>query len=307
MTGMLSNKQAMTMAVPTVSLSELYHHALLRWADRPEYRSRVAIHLSHPVKQIVPIKGDSAHHASFESSSATSADASRANGQQHSRVALITNQAESIPFDRVILAVPWHRTADLLAEELRPAGLADELTQLGSSPITSVHFWFERSVMNTDHLVVVGRTTQWLFRRLHAGPGEYVQAVISASDRIAQLSNEQIKAQILAEVHEILPNAKTAKLEHARVVTERHATYSVKPGIDGYRPTQSLASDRSASSDSRVILAGDYTATNWPATMEGAVKSGVLAANLVLQETGQPLAADIAPLPTSWLARILIR
>jgi uncharacterized protein with NAD-binding domain and iron-sulfur cluster len=85
----------------------------------------------------------------------------------------------------------------------------------------------------------------------------------------------------LADVRHALPRAREAKLTKATVIKEAAATFSPQPGVDRWRPAQET-------SVRRMYLAGDWTATGWPATMEGAVRSGYLAAEAVLRSAGTP-------------------
>jgi phytoene dehydrogenase-like protein len=174
------------------------------------------------------------------------------------------------------------------------------------------------------HLTPLDVTTQWLFRRdekasggresaggelfegqqqgtdVPRSPGHYIQAVISASRGLSSLGKEAIRDKIVAEIREILPAAKEANLVHCRVVTERSATYSILPGVDDIRPSP-------ATPIGNLFLAGDYVQTRWPATMEGAVRSGRLAAEAILAAVGRPEGLVTEGLPigrfSAWLLR----
>ncbi len=132
-----------------------------------------------------------------------------------------------------------------------------------------------------------GRTSQWIFnhgRRLsEESPAEshYYQIVISASRDLAGRPRDELIDQVRQELASIWPAAHTAKLLQGRVVTEQHAVFSPLPGAEQLRPPQQ-------SSISNLFYAGDWTATGWPATMEGAVRSGYLAAEKVLEYFGRP-------------------
>jgi squalene-associated FAD-dependent desaturase len=195
----------------------------------------------------------------------------------------------------VILAVPPKRALSLLPETLVRTPFFDRLAQFEYSPITSVHIWFDRPVMDRDHLVPLDRTTQWLFRR-PVSSGDYVQAVISASRQLVPLGNPAIESMVLQEMHELLPAVNQARVIKTRVITEKSATFSVVPGIDAIRPSQQTPIRN-------LFLAGDYTQTGWPATMEGAVRSGYLAAESVLKYHGISRSILKPKLPTSWLSR----
>ena len=209
-------------------------------------------------------------------------------------------------FDRYLLAVPWHRVSALLAPELAAAlpNLAP-LRELAASPISGVHLWFDRALTTLPHAVLVDRLTQWVFRRPPAkfenpaAPGHYYQVVISASRDLSQLCGEEVLTTVLDDLKAIFPAAREAKLLASKIVTEREAVFSYRPGFDQWRPGQKTAINN-------LFLAGDWTRTGWPATMESAVRSGYLAASGIMTSLGQsplPLAPD---LPRDWLAKICV-
>jgi hypothetical protein len=133
-----------------------------------------------------------------------------------------------------------------------------------------------------------------------APEGSYIELVVSASKSLIDKSRAEIVDLALAEVREFFPAARAATLLKSTVIKEVHATYSPRPGIDAYRPPQST-------SWPRVFLAGDWTATGWPATMEGAVRSGYLAAQALTTTTGIKGKNFLAPdLPASGLMRLFL-
>jgi uncharacterized protein with NAD-binding domain and iron-sulfur cluster len=172
------------------------------------------------------------------------------------------------------------------------AGLFAGLHHLRTSPITGVHLWFDRVVMKEPFLALLDHTTQWVFNKslLYApagkngdGPakGQYLQLVISASYDLVPRSRQDIIDLCRSELEEVLPATREAKLEKATVIKEVRATFSPEPGVDQWRPEQ-----KTAVKD--LFLAGDWTRTGWPATMEGAVRSGYLAAEATLASFGRP-------------------
>lgn len=204
----------------------------------------------------------------------------------------------TIEADTTVLAVPHHRVRDLFpTADVERDHSIPQLDYIETSPITSVHLWYDRPVMDYPHLVGVGRNVQWLFRRT-GDEGGYVQAVISASRELSSHSSDEILNIIRAEVEEMLPQAKEATLKHSRVVTERRATFSVLPGIDHFRPD-------ARSVIPGLVLAGDYTQTGWPATMEGAVRSGYLAAAAVRKMAEGVNDTLVSPLRAGWLFKLL--
>ena len=214
------------------------------------------------------------------------------------------------PYDCVILATTWRQVESLLPEAWRAkAPWLAAARGWPSAPITGVHLWFDRPITDLEHAVLVGRLGQWLFNRgalagdlSAAGAAQefYYQVVISASRDLAGRDRQAIVDELVGELAEIWPAARQARLLRARVVTEQMAVFSVAPGCDAWRPPQRTEIEGLA-------LAGDWTATGWPATMEGAVRSGYLAAEAVMASLGRPrrfLAPDLERAP---LAKLLIR
>ncbi|MCX8138068.1 MAG: hydroxysqualene dehydroxylase HpnE [Gemmataceae bacterium] len=240
------------------------------------------------------------------------------------RVAAVElRDASRLQADHYILAVPFYRLPDLLPPSLfEQFPVLDRIRQLETAPITSLHLWFDRPVLPWPHAVVVGGVSQWLFRRpFPAGvalngtenfspensspsadghsatvlpspqqpavppavsaESHYLQVVISASTAHLAGGHADLQQRVVQELRQLLPAARTARLLHARVITEHQATFRPVPGVDRWRPPQ-------ASPLSNLALAGDWTATGWPATMESAVRSGYLAAQVVLQRAGEP-------------------
>lgn len=182
------------------------------------------------------------------------------------------------PFDCVVIATPAHAMARLLKsiEESKAMELAKQLEQVPYSPITGVHLWFDRPVMSLPHAVFLGSLTQWAFRNPGADEHEhYVQVVISASHDLRQRERAEVIEQIVAELRAFFPQAKQAICLRAKVVTDPQAVYSLSPAVDAIRPS-------THSGCPGLYLAGDFVQTQWPATMEGAVISGQLAADAIL-------------------------
>src|SRR5258708_5699642 len=190
-----------------------------------------------------------------------------------------------------VFALPHPTMAELANEEMRRLEpMLGELGNIGGAPITGVHFWFDREVMKEPFVALLDTTTQWIFnkRALYgtgngAGQekGQYLQLVISASYDLLQKPRQEIIDLCLKEVRQALPAARDAQLLKATVIKEAAATFSPQPGVDRWRPTQETQIRG-------MFLAGDWTATGWPATMEGAVRSGYLAAEAVLGSAGTP-------------------
>ncbi|MFN7997291.1 MAG: hydroxysqualene dehydroxylase HpnE [Bryobacteraceae bacterium] len=155
------------------------------------------------------------------------------------------------------------------------------------SPITGIHLWFDRPVTTLPHATLLDRTIQWMFNK---SEGRYVQLVVSASRDLSAMSRPEIISLATGELGEFFPEAKKARLEKAHVIKEVRATFSAAAGTEELRPCAVTAR-------SNLFLAGDWTCSGWPATMEGAVRSGYLAAEAVAAASGRPagfLLPDIA-------------
>ncbi len=199
-----------------------------------------------------------------------------------------------LPCDAVILAVPWRAAAKLVPDVVPPA---DE--RLAGSPITAVHLWFDRDCIDLPHAVLVGRVSQWIFRPSDGPPG-YCQVVISASRGLFEGDRDRLRDTVVAEVRSAFPAARDAHLSASRIVTDPTAVLSVRPGVDTVRPGV-------RTNVPNLYLAGDWTATGWPSTMEGAVRSGRLAASALAAGLGIPCDELTADLPKGLLVRLAIR
>jgi squalene-associated FAD-dependent desaturase len=211
--------------------------------------------------------------------------------------------------DAYIFAIPHEGLDKFLTEEVRRAepGLAN-LGKIKVSPITGVHFWFDREVMTEPFVTLVETKTQWIFNKTALygasnGTGnagrQYLQLVISASYEFLQKSRQEIIDICLAELRHALPKAREANLVKATVIKEAAATFSPQPGVNRWRPKQET-------SVSGMFVAGDWTATGWPATMEGAVRSGYLAAEAVLRKAGTPRTLLQPDLPPDGLVALFV-
>jgi zeta-carotene desaturase len=195
---------------------------------------------------------------------------------------------------RSVIAAGEHRSADYyvsaLPFERLPALIPELDLNLGGfehSPITGIHLWFDRSITELPHATLLDRTIQWMFNK---SGGRYLQLVVSASRSLVEMPRADVIALAVRELAEFFPIAKEAKLEKAHVVKEIRATLSARPGLECARPL-------SATKFANLFLAGDWTRSGWPPIMEGAVRSGYLAAEAVTRAAGQEqkfLLPDIA-------------
>ncbi len=285
--GFLANRAGWEVWLPTVPLDCLYSERLHPWLTA----RGVDVRLKTGVERVV---------------------------EDNNRISAVElRSGELLTARQFVLAVPHHRVHSLLPESLRNQPQFADLTRLESAPIASVHLWFDRPITLLPHAVLVGRLSQWLFNRSDAAAsrttsisedanatqltaGYYYQVVISNARDVAVQSHSEVVTQIVAELKAIWPWASNAQLRHSRVVIEHHAVFSPLPGSDDLRPQQQ-------SPITNLQFAGDWTRTGWPATMEGAVRSGFMAAENVLAHTGRVGRWLQPDLPVEWPLRLLSR
>ena len=216
---------------------------------------------------------------------------------------LLVDDGTRTRFDALVVAVPWTAIERLVSPEERHLLHSDwQVERIESSAITAVHLWFDREITGVPHAAFVGRTSDWIFRHV-GGSGtpasHHYQIVISASQRF-EVSREQLLDAVLGDIRSVWPGTRSAQLLHHRIVTERDAVFSVAPTSLRFR----TACNRDAGN---VYLAGDWTETRWPATMEGAIRSGYRAAVSILSDAGGGIALPVETPRSSWLARMLFR
>jgi squalene-associated FAD-dependent desaturase len=257
--GFVRQRDAFTVHVPTVPLSELYGVELRAWLSRHgvELRENAGVRSCSPL----PAAGEGL--------------GVRGNWVLHLRDGT-THRAEHL-----ILAVPFDRVLSLLPEPVAADPFFARIGNLTPSPITSVHLWYDRPVLKLPHVVLVDCLGQWVFNRGEVAPGEhYLQVVVSAARPLKGVGRDEITRLIADELAKLYPAVRSAEVLRTKVVTEHTATFSAVPGVDSFRPPQQTPLPG-------LFLAGDYTTTGWPATMEGAVRSGYLAAEAVLRAVGR--------------------
>ncbi len=270
--GFLAHPQAADLLVPTEPLGKLFGSKLVSWLRN----QGVVVHTG---RTVTGIQYDNSHD-----------------------VTGVYCGEDVLPADAVVLAVPWRAAARLVPDVLPPV---DE--SFIGAPITAVHLWFDRQIFDLPHAVLVGRVSQWVFQgkeevmqaeekksaRKGEEIGHHCQVVISASRGLCDGNREQLLETVLAELRDIFPEAQAAQLIRSRVVTDPTAVLSVRPGIDTVRP-------KAKTPVKNLFLAGDWTQTGWPSTMEGAVRSGRHAAAMLIESmngTDRPLVNDLRKNP----------
>lgn len=172
-------------------------------------------------------------------------------------------------------------------ERLTAFQIGFDFSDFEYAPITGIHLWFDRPILDVPQAAMLDRTVQWVFNK---SDGRYVQVVVSASRTLIEMPRGEVIALAVRELGEFFPAVLQAKLEKAHVVKEVRAVFSARPGLESRRPPARTAIRN-------LFLAGDWTRSGWPATMEGAVRSGYLAAEAVTEAAGAPrkfLLPDIA-------------
>lgn len=278
----LANRGGYRVGIPSVPLADLYEGC-----RESVVRRGGAVHLRSGVREIRVIAGRLA--------------------------SAVLDDGKEISVDSCIAAVPHTVLLDLFPKEMGEAGGSLEgLRHLRTSPITGVHLWFDREVMKEPFLTLLDHTTQWVFNksllsapagksgRSVGGSGQYLQLVISASYDLVPRSRQDIIDLCRRELEDVLPATREAKLEKATVVKEIAATFSPEPGVDAWRPGPEIGVKN-------LFLAGDWTRTGWPATMEGAVRSGYLAAEALLRSLGRPQKFLQPDLPFEGLSKFWAR
>ena len=176
---------------------------------------------------------------------------------------------------RIILAVsPWSATGLLTAELLDADPKLTGLQHLQYRPIIGAHLLFDRPILDVSNLALMGTRLHWAFA--DTDDPTLIHGVASAADALCPLPQQAIADLFVDELRQTCPAARAATLRQFVIVKETRATFRPLPGVDAFRPSQQTLIPG-------LTLAGDYTQTTWPSTMEGAVRSGRLAAQAALR------------------------
>ena len=206
--------------------------------------------------------------------------------------AIVTAAGERLAFDAYISALPAAQLLALLPESARAQPPFSSLNAMRMSPIVNLHLWFDRPVLGIDFAAFTGSDLQWAFNRTRIAGAEgsdeeHLVLSQSAADRYIDLDKAQLLELLLPQLQRALPAARAAQLTRSVLIKEPDATFVPSPGLR--RPGASTPVEN-------LFLAGAYTDTGWPATMESAVRSGEQAARTIAAWSPQshPAPATVA-------------
>lgn len=263
--GMLLHREAFHMGIPKVPLNQLYTRAAMNFLNR----YKVNLLLRSTISEIVI---------------------------EHAKVSQIRlTDGSSLKGDYFVSSVSPDVLLKLLPNSLSEKN--DYFAKLGhfeTSPITAIYLWFDRQITDADSAALLGRTIQWIFNKKDEG---YVGLVVSASRKLLPLERNEIIGMALGDLRELFPKINEARLLRSVVIKEPFATFSCRAGCDQIRPDQRTPLEN-------FWVAGDWTKTGWPGTMESAVRSGYRCAELILKEEGIRRIILQPDLPSEGLARL---
>jgi len=264
-TGLLGKADAADIGVPALPLGELHGTA----AARVLSKLGATVRLQTKVAAIEP-KGDQFFLRLGRTAGPADAaeSASEADGP--------TDQGgDELVADAVVLAVPHEQAAKLMPPGALPAETVDGWAGLGAAPIVNVHVIYDRKVMDVPFAAAVDSPVQWVFDRtrisgMHArgGAGQYLALSQSAADEYANMPVAELREIFLPALEALFPAAKDATVTEFFVTREKRATFRQVPGTAKLRP-------KAGTDLPGLVLAGSWTDTGWPDTMEGAVRSGL--------------------------------
>jgi zeta-carotene desaturase len=172
-----------------------------------------------------------------------------------------------------VSAVPWYALPNLLPPNEPSVRAANQLTAAG---ILSIHLWFDGTVMEEDFVALLDSTVQWVFNRsiiqgASASSGQSLALTVSDADHLVEKEADELVALAVEDLRRVFPRVGMARVVRSVVLKEKRATFSQRPDIEPLRPPCTTSMEN-------LFLAGDWTNTGYPATIEGAVISGRKAA-----------------------------
>ena len=209
-------------------------------------------------------------------------------------LALRFRDGSRLEADAFVSALPFHQLLPLLPQDLREGPFFGRAAALETAPIVNINLWYDQPVMEEDFLAFLDSPVQWVFNkgRLHGhtSSSAYLDVSISDAQEYFALGKEELQALVTGELAVLLPRTAQASLVRCLIIKERHATFAPAPGSWGRRlpavtPVPNL------------FLAGEWTDTGWPSTMESAVRSGSAAAQALRRALPPRTASTLAPTP----------
>jgi squalene-associated FAD-dependent desaturase len=227
----------------------------------------------------------------------TKVSAIEVTGEADARYRIRLARDPDLAADAVVLAVPHEKAAPLVPPDALPPATVQAWAGLGASPIVNVHVIYDRPVMSLPFAAAIDSPVQWVFDRTRISgldqlsPGQqYLAISLSAADEYADVPAARLREQFVPALAELFPAARDAQVTEFFVTRERRATFRQVPGSGALRP-------KAATRRPGLVLAGAWTDTGWPDTMEGAVRSGLAAAvelhRTVLARTGKASASTM--------------
>jgi squalene-associated FAD-dependent desaturase len=273
-TALLGDNDAADIGVPAVPLGELHGQAAATLLGRLGADVRLGT-------KATAVEPDPAGGFRVQvGSGADGEDGTDPDGAGAPAAGARADSSRDISADGVVLAVPAGAAARL-ASAAGVAG-ADRWNGLSSSPIVNVHVVYDRRVTRLPFAAAVDSPVQWVFDKTRTSglkTGQYLAISLSAADGYVDVPTARLREQFVPALAELFPAARDARVTDFFVTRERRATFRQAPGCGALRPG-------AATSLPGLVLAGAWTDTGWPDTMEGAVRSGRKAA----QELIQPMA-----------------
>jgi squalene-associated FAD-dependent desaturase len=268
-TGLLGDADAADIGVPTLPLGELHGTAAARVLGKLGATVRLQAKVA-----AIESTGAGGFHVQLASSGDEADDTA--------------GETTDIFADAVVLAVPHEQAAKLIPAGALPAQAVDGWAGLGAAPIVNVHVIYDRKVMDVPFAAGVDSPVQWVFDRtrisgMHArgGDGQYLAISLSAADEYASTPVAELREKFVPALAELFPAAKDATVTEFFVTREKRATFRQVPGTAKLRP-------KAATALPGLVLAGSWTDTGWPDTMEGAVRSGLNAVIALVSPGGRP-------------------
>jgi len=282
-TGLLGEADAADIGVPSLPLGELHGTAAARLLGK----LGASVRLQTKVAAIEP-KGD--HEFLIRLGRGGQDRTEREGGDAELDEVPAGDMAaggEQILADAVVLAVPHEQAAKLIPAAALPADAVDGWAGLGAAPIVNVHVIYDKKVMDVPFAAAVDSPVQWVFDRTRISgmhergdTGQYLAISLSAADEYANAPVAELRDKFVPALAELFPAAATATVTEFFVTREKRATFRQVPGTARLRP-------KAATDLPGLVLAGSWTDTGWPDTMEGAVRSG-LNAVIALHEQPSP-------------------